>query len=97
MGGDRQARLKNTSSSGPGAFAAPRALRTGRGRFPGNIEHDKPPIPVRVHVEWVDGGESDLDGWTAQWTRTHVCIMRSLEPGRLRAFWVRASNVRRRE
>jgi hypothetical protein len=70
-----------------------------RGEFNGHhIAHGKPPIPVTVHVEWVDGGEGELDGWTSQWTRTHVCIMRSLEPGsRLRPFWVRAPDVRRRE
>jgi hypothetical protein len=69
-----------------------------RGEFVGHyIEHDKPPIPVTVHVEWVDGGEGELDGWTAQWTRTHVRILRSLEPGRFRAFWVQAGDVRRRE
>jgi hypothetical protein len=50
-----------------------------RGEFVGHyIEHDKPPIPVRVPVEWVDGGEGELDGWTALWTKTHVCAMRSL-------------------
>jgi hypothetical protein len=70
-----------------------------RGEFNGHhIAHGKPPIPVTVRVEWVDGGEGELDGWTSQWTRTHVCIMRSLEPGsRLRPFWVRASDVKRRE
>ena len=37
MGGDRQARLKNTSSNGPSTFAAAHGpLRTGRARFPGN-------------------------------------------------------------
>jgi hypothetical protein len=37
-----------------------------------DIAHGKPPIPVTVHVEWVDGGEGELDDWTAQWTRAHV-------------------------
>jgi hypothetical protein len=50
------------------------------------IAHGKPPIPVTVHVEWADGGEGELDGWTSQWTRTHVCIVRSLEPGRFLAI-----------
>jgi hypothetical protein len=35
-----------------------------------HIAHGKPPILVTVHVEWVDGGEGELDGWTAKWTRT---------------------------
>jgi hypothetical protein len=68
-----------------------------RGEFRGHyIEHRKPPIPVTVRVEWVDGGDGELEGWTSQWTRTHVCIVRSLEPGGFRPFWVRASDVRRR-
>jgi hypothetical protein len=68
-----------------------------RGEFNGHyIEHNKPPIPVTVHVEWADGGKGELDGWTSQWTRTHVRIVRSLEPGRLPAFWVRAGDVKRR-
>jgi hypothetical protein len=62
------------------------------------IEHDKPPIPVRVHVEWVDGGEGELGGWTSQWTRTHVYVVRNpTGGGPLRPFWVRVSDVRRRE
>ncbi|HEX2361025.1 MAG TPA: hypothetical protein VHI11_03020 [Jiangellaceae bacterium] len=70
-----------------------------RGEFNGHyIEHNKPPIPVTVRVEWADGGEGDLDGWTSQWTRTHVYVVRNLEPGgRLRPFWARAGDVRRRE
>ena len=68
------------------------------GEFVGHyIEHNKPPIPITVHVEWVDGGEGELDGWTSQWTRTHVCVVRSLEPGRFLPFWVRVQDVRRRE
>jgi hypothetical protein len=60
-----------------------------RGEFAGHhIAHNQPPIPVTVHVEWTDGGEGELDGWTSQWTRTHVCIVRGLEPGRFRPFWV---------
>jgi len=46
-------------------------------RVPGHyVEHHKPPIPITVHVDWVDGGEGDLDGWISQWTRTHVCDAR---------------------
>lgn len=68
-----------------------------RGEFAGHhIAHGKPPIPIIVHVEWADGGEGQVDGWTSQWTRTHVCVLRSLEPGRFRPFWVRAEDVRRR-
>jgi hypothetical protein len=52
--------------------------------------------PITVHVHWLDGGERDLHGWTSQWTRTRVCVMRSLEPGRFQPFWVRAEDVRRR-
>jgi hypothetical protein len=69
-----------------------------RGEFVGHhIAHDKPPIPVTVHVEWKDGGEGELDGWTSQWTRTHVCVVRSLEPGRFPPLWVRAEDVKRRD
>jgi hypothetical protein len=69
-----------------------------RGEFRGHyVVHDKPPIPITVHVRWLDGGEGEIDGWTAQWTRSQVRVLRSLEPGRFRPFWVRAPDVRRRE
>lgn len=51
------------------------------------IKRHMPPIPVTVRVEWVDGGKGELDGWTSQWTRSHVYVMRSLEPGPFRSFW----------
>jgi hypothetical protein len=38
-----------------------------RGEFRGHhIAHGKPPIPVTVHLERVDSGEGELDGWTSQ-------------------------------
>jgi hypothetical protein len=69
-----------------------------RGELDGHhIAHGKPPIPVTVHVEWADGGEGELDGWTSQWTCTHVYVVRNPTPGGpLRPFWVRAADVRRR-
>ena len=51
-----------------------------RGEFKGHhIAHGKPPIPITVHVEWVDGREGELDGWTSQWTRTQCasCVASS--------------------
>jgi hypothetical protein len=50
-----------------------------------------------VHVHWLDGGEGEIDGWTAQWTRSYVRVLRSLEPGRFRTFWVQVKDVRRRK
>ena len=62
-----------------------------RGEFNGHhIAHGKPPIPVTVHVEWVDGGEGVLDGWTSQWTRTHVYVVRNPPGEPLRPFWALA-------
>jgi hypothetical protein len=35
---------------------------------------------------WSDGGEGEIDGWTLQWTKTHVRVRRNLEPGQGRPF-----------
>jgi hypothetical protein len=53
------------------------------------------PIPVTVHVTWTDGTEGEVNAWTSQWTRTHVCVVRETAPP-YHGFWVRASDVRRR-
>jgi hypothetical protein len=50
-----------------------------------------------VHVHWLDSGEREIDGWTAQWTGSYVRVLRSLEPGRFRTFWVQVKDVRRRK
>jgi hypothetical protein len=43
------------------------------GEYKGHyVEHDKAPIPITVHVHWLDGGEGELDGWTSQWTRADL-------------------------
>ena len=38
---------------------------------------------------------SRVNGFTSQWTRTHVCVVRETAPP-YHPFWVRASDVRRR-
>jgi hypothetical protein len=50
--------------------------------------------PVTVKVTWTDGTEGEVNGWTSQWTRTHVCVVRKSAPP-YHPFWVRASDVRR--
>ena len=58
------------------------------------IKHDGN-IPVTVKVTWTDGTEGEVNAWTGQWTRTHVCVSRETAPP-YHPFWVRASDVRRR-
>jgi hypothetical protein len=59
------------------------------------IKHDGD-IPVTVKVTWTDGTEGEVNAWTGQWTRTHVCVSRETAPP-YHPFWVRASDVRRRD
>ena len=54
------------------------------------------PVPVMVRVQWDDGTESEVNGWTSQWTTSHVCVVREFAPP-YRPFGMRASDVRRRE
>lgn len=49
-----------------------------------------------MHVSLTDGTEGEVNGWTRQWTRTHVCVYRETAPP-FHPFWVRALDVRRRE
>jgi hypothetical protein len=37
-----------------------------------HIRYDGDPVPVTVKVMWTDGTEGEVNGWTSQWTRTHV-------------------------
>jgi hypothetical protein len=60
------------------------------------IPRDGDPIPVTVHVQWTDGTEGKVNGWTSQWTTSHVCGVRETAPP-YHPFWVHASGVRRRE
>jgi hypothetical protein len=68
-----------------------------RGEVEGlHIRYDRDPIPVTVRVTWTDDTEGEVNGWTSQWTRTHVCVVR--ESALLyHQFWVRGSDVSRRE
>jgi hypothetical protein len=67
-----------------------------RGEVEGlHIRYDGDPIPVTVRVQWTDGTEGEVNGWTSQWSRTHVCVVRETAPP-YHAFWVWASDVRRR-
>jgi hypothetical protein len=67
-----------------------------RGELDGlHIRYGHDPIPVAVRVQWSDGTEGEVNGWTSQWTRTHVCVVRESPPP-FHPFWVRASDVRRR-
>ncbi len=68
-----------------------------RGEYEGHyIRYDGDPIPVTVKVTWDDGTQGEVNGWTSQWTRTHVSVSReSAAP--YHPFWVRASDVRRRD
>jgi hypothetical protein len=43
------------------------------------IKHDGD-IPVTVKVTWTDGTEGEVNAWTGQWTRTHVCVYRAAVP-----------------
>jgi hypothetical protein len=61
-----------------------------------HIRHDGDPIPVTVCVEWTDGTEGAVNAWTGQWTKTHVYVSRETAPP-YHGFWVRASDVRRRD
>jgi hypothetical protein len=68
-----------------------------RGEYDGHsFRHDGEPIPVTVTVTWTDGTEREVNAWTRQWTRTHGCVSRESAPP-YHPFWVRASDVRRRE
>jgi hypothetical protein len=67
-----------------------------RGEVDGHhIRYGLDPIPVTVRVQWTDGTEGEVNGWTSQWTRTHVCVYRETAPP-YHPFWVRASDVRQR-
>jgi hypothetical protein len=44
------------------------------------IRYGGDPIPVTVRVTWTDGTEGELNAWTSQWTRTHVCVNRETAP-----------------
>jgi hypothetical protein len=44
------------------------------------VRHGGDPIPVTVHVQWTDGTEVEVHGWTSQWNRTHVCVVRESAP-----------------
>jgi hypothetical protein len=59
------------------------------------VRHGADPIPVTVRVQWTDGTEGEVNAWTSQWTRTHVCVYRETAPP-CHPFWVRAADVRRR-
>jgi hypothetical protein len=65
------------------------------GGFDGHyINHTgKPDLAVRVRVRWSDGIESEHDGTTGQWTRSHVYVRLDHLP----SMWVLAGDVRRRE
>jgi hypothetical protein len=66
--------------------------RWGGGYDGHHIRHDGEDIPVAVRVQWDDGTESEHDGMTGQWTRTHVYVaFDDLAP-----MWVLAGDVRRR-
>ena len=60
-----------------------------------HIRRDGDPIPVTVKVTWSDGTEGEVNGFTSQWTPTHVCVVRETAPP-YHPFWVRASDVGRR-
>ena len=60
-----------------------------------HIRHDGDRIPVTVRVQWSDGTEGEVNGWTSQWTKSHVCVVRETAPP-YKPFWVRAADVRRR-
>jgi hypothetical protein len=45
-----------------------------------HIRHDDDPIPLTVRVRWTDGTEGEVNGWTIQWTCTHVCVVRESAP-----------------
>jgi hypothetical protein len=45
-----------------------------------HIRRHGDPIPVTVHITWTDGMEGEVNGWTSQWTRTHVCVVRESAP-----------------
>jgi hypothetical protein len=48
-----------------------------------------------VRVQWNDGTEGEVNGWTSQWTKSHICVVRESAPP-YTPFWVRASDARRR-
>jgi hypothetical protein len=52
------------------------------------VRHGRDPIPVTVRVQWTDGTEGEVNAWTSQWTRTHVCVVRESAPP-YHPFWVR--------
>jgi hypothetical protein len=67
-----------------------------RGELEGlHIRHDGDPIPVTVRVQWTDGTEGEVSGWTSQRTKSHVCVVREIAPP-YQPFWVRSEHVRRR-
>jgi hypothetical protein len=68
-----------------------------RGELDGpHISHNGESIPVTVRVQRTDGTDGEVNAWTSQWTCTHVCVYREAAPP-YHPFWVRASDVRRRE
>jgi hypothetical protein len=62
--------------------AAPANVQRGRQaaalpeRISLHISRDGEAIPVTVRVQWTDGTEGEVNGWTNQWTRAHVCVYR---------------------
>jgi hypothetical protein len=61
-----------------------------RGELDGHhIRYGRDPIPVTVRIQWTDGTQGEVNGWTSQWTRTHVCVVRESAPP-YHPLWVRA-------
>jgi hypothetical protein len=76
--------------------------RPGRGRSriraldrpPSDYTQADSPIPVIVHLSWVDGWEADMPAAAEAWTRDAVRI-RWLDFDKQRSDWVPADTVRR--
>jgi hypothetical protein len=77
--------------------------RPGRGGSPlraldeptGDVTEPDDPIPVIVHLYWLDGWEADVPAAAEAWTRDAVRV-RWLDVDTQRSHWVPASTVRRR-
>ena len=68
-----------------------------RGEFSGHhIAHGKPPIPITVHVHWLEGGEGELDGWTRNGPAPMSASCGASSRGGSGRSGYGASNVRRR-
>jgi hypothetical protein len=48
-----------------------------------------------VKVTWTDGSTGEVNGWTRQWTSTHVFVSHETAPP-YHPSWMRATDVRRR-